>query len=139
MPQAFSNEFQRWFWEQVEMTPGSCWTGELSENNGHGELTDPRSGDKIGAHRMAWILLFGPITPADGPERAIICHLCDMPICVSPAHLYKGTYKTNAADREAKGAVTATTSEELGRRESADRTEWVAWCVDPARKPHVNH
>lgn len=32
-----------------------------------------------------------------------ICHRCDNPACVNPDHLFVGTAKDNAKDREAKG------------------------------------
>lgn len=50
------------------------------------------------AHRMAWVLKFGPI-----PNGKWILHKCDNPSCVNWEHLWLGTPKDNSADRDAKG------------------------------------
>lgn len=50
------------------------------------------------AHRAVWISLHG------WPEGAqVICHRCDVPLCVNPEHLYLGTMADNMRDRDERG------------------------------------
>jgi hypothetical protein len=72
----------------------SCWTWTgLKNKAGYGRLRMEYS-DKT-AHRYSWELHNGKI-----PKGKIICHKCDNPTCVNPNHLYAGTHKDNAQDRE---------------------------------------
>lgn len=68
------------------------WTGGLDEW-GYG-----RYGKSRRAHRVAFEDAKGPI-----PGGLLVCHQCDNPRCVEPAHLFLGTNEDNTADRVAKG------------------------------------
>ncbi len=50
------------------------------------------------AHRLAWLIFYGPI-----PKGKWVLHKCDNPPCCNPAHLFLGTTQDNTADRDAKG------------------------------------
>jgi hypothetical protein len=56
------------------------------------------AGKMYGAHRIGWMLAFGPI-----PEGWWVLHRCDSPSCVNPDHLFLGTHGINIADKVAKG------------------------------------
>jgi hypothetical protein len=76
----------------------ACWLWTLKpENDGYGRLR-VAPGRRIRVHRLAWELTRGPI-----PDGMRVCHTCDTPLCVNPAHLWLGTDADNAADRSAKG------------------------------------
>lgn len=65
---------------------------------GYGKVWRAECGKKIFAHRVAWELVKGEI-----PQDQCVLHRCDNPQCVNPDHLFLGSHKDNAADRDAKG------------------------------------
>lgn len=94
MPQPLAERF----WPKVDKRgPDECWVWNGRRNQrGYGKL---RLDDRRyrGAHRISWFLAHG-----EWPDL-FVCHSCDNPPCVNPAHLWLGTNDDNIADRLAKG------------------------------------
>jgi len=85
------------FWAKVDKRgPDDCWLWTAVRMPvGYGKFW--HLGKTLLAHRFAM--------EASGAsaEGMIVCHRCDNPPCVNPAHLFLGTYKDNRDDMVAKG------------------------------------
>lgn len=75
------------------------WMG-AALTKGYGIAQWGKRGNKFLVHRLAWQAANGPI-----PEGKVICHKCDVPACINPAHLFAGTQSENIRDMYAKGRV----------------------------------
>lgn len=87
------------FLEKVDKQPGGCWlwTGATVTGKFNYGLAWV-DGKPKRAHRVAHELFIAPITDDD-----VICHRCDVPLCVNPAHLFKGDRGDNNRDTKSKG------------------------------------
>ena len=93
--------FKDRFWAKVKKTD-SCWLWIGSKSGkGYGNIFVEKIkgvSKQIKAHRASWIIHNGKI--ADG---LFVCHKCDVPLCVNPAHLFLGNNKDNMMDCFKKG------------------------------------
>jgi len=81
------------FWPKVARRGSDeCWPWLASTNGvGYGQIARGRAGTgMIGAHRVAYELLVGPI-----PAGLHLDHLCRNTLCVNPAHLEAVSARTN--------------------------------------------
>jgi hypothetical protein len=86
------------FWMRACRVPNGCWEYDGYRNeHGYGQFAVNTSWGVL-AHRVAWVLTFGPI-----PVGLEVCHTCDNPPCINPAHLFIGTHGDNVQDMWTKG------------------------------------
>lgn len=91
-------DLEKRFWRQVQKTD-FCWEWQGTRNAlnyGHFRIRHKTAK----AHRVAWMICNGDI-----PKGLFICHACDNPPCVNPAHLWIGTELENIKDRDTKKRV----------------------------------
>lgn len=85
------------FWKKViKKGPDECWPWiGYRTPLGYGMIGYNKT--IIPASRASWLLHHGEL-----PD-VLVCHRCDHPWCVNPAHLFIGTFTDNNRDRAQKG------------------------------------
>lgn len=86
------------FWAKVAVgNSEDCWEWlGAKDPNGYGRVSIWCKKSQL-AYRVAWKITHGVLF-----SNACILHRCDNPSCVNPSHLFIGTQKDNAEDRESK-------------------------------------
>lgn len=82
-----------------EVTESDCWEwGGSRDGHGYGTVSVVDRNPFV--HRFSYETFVGPI-----PDGHVICHRCDNPPCMNPAHLFIGTQADNVADMVNKGRM----------------------------------
>ena len=97
------------FWRRVDKSGGeaACWRWLGGATRGYGCIC------VNGRNRRAThvsLELHGRALPKGGE---VVCHVCDNPPCVNPAHLFVGTMSDNIRDAHDKGRVRTPTERGL--------------------------
>lgn len=97
---------ERFYQSTMPVTECGCllWTGGMNPRSGYGQfsgITQHPIYRQNAAHRWIWIATHGPL-----PTTTLVCHRCDVRLCVNLDHLFTGSTWDNAQDAKRKGRHT---------------------------------
>ena len=93
-----------------------CWLWLFAvTKDGYGRLSF--NGELVLAHRLSYRAFVGE------PGGMHVLHTCDMPSCVNPDHLFKGTHGDNMRDMFRKGRANRATGDRNGGRKHPPKGE----------------
>lgn len=102
MPRIYTRiPIEKRFWNKVRRgkSANDCWSWVGANNGvGYGKIGSHIYGVNLYAHRLSWVIHFGPI-----PLDMFVLHHCDNPQCTNPKHLFLGDNFDNSDDKLAKG------------------------------------
>lgn len=85
---------KEWLLSLIEIDENDCWIWQGTKaKNGYGVVKSNYK--QLKAHRLALELIAG----LDVPDDMLVCHTCDVKLCINPDHLYIGTAYDNNWDR----------------------------------------
>ncbi len=116
---SLTKQQERNFWNKVRIKEGEdgCWIWTASKtHNGYGRFRFNFNGQRVSAHRLSWMIHFGVI-----PNGLLVCHKCDVKLCVNPNHLFLGTNSDNVKDCVAKGRNTPCHGDKNGTRKHPEK------------------
>lgn len=100
IPTSSRADVERRFWPKVQKASG-CWVWRGTTSiNGRGRFK--LEGKEVYAYRVSYALTHG----GEIANGILVCHHCDNPLCVRPAHLFAGSHLDNMRDMAAKGRAT---------------------------------
>ena len=101
------------FWSKVNKTEG-CWEWNAGCVNGsYGQFR--YEGKSILSHRLSYMITHPMTIDLREHPKICVCHTCDNPKCVNPAHLWLGTHTDNMKDMWKKGKQHITKGEKNAR------------------------
>jgi len=102
--------YEQRFLQKVNKTD-SCWIWTGATNSrGYGSFRF--NGKSVLSHRFSYQHFNGNI-----PEGMLICHRCDVPVCVNPEHLWVGSQLDNSNDKYAKNRQVISSGNQNGHNQ----------------------